>query len=339
MVKRLLVLLSVAGVLAIGFMGSASADPVAINIGKGELKIGAILQGGFHYSLADDEGNVNGQFTLNRARFLFWGTIVPDRVKYFVQTETKGGTGALDYKMILLGYIPHTSITLGRFLPNFSLYMPAPTSKLDMINYPVFLQYYAMWRQSGIQSATAIDNIDFNVGLFNGPVNNMNDDNDAKDVLLRAGFKPKLDALLVHVGGYAWLGNFLLAEDADMACKIFGLFGTLKREKLTAKGEFVMGSEEMGSGMDDVKSRGFYGHAGFRASPNVEVLGRFDFLDPDTDGEDDAWTWITFGLNYYIASYHAMIYLNYIMKLEQNDWGMSEAIKNNEIRIQFQVAP
>ena len=59
--KRLLVLLGVATVLTIGVAGLA--HPAEVKIGTGDLKIGAILQGGFDYSLADDDGNVNGQFT------------------------------------------------------------------------------------------------------------------------------------------------------------------------------------------------------------------------------------------------------------------------------------
>ena len=346
--KKLFVLLCAAAILAIGLTGSSFAGPAGIKIGKGDLKIGAILQAGFDYSLAEDSLAVNGQFTFNRARFLLWGTIVPDKVQYFVQTEAKGGAGALDYKMILLGFIPKTSITVGRFLPNFSLYMPAPTSKLDMINYPVFITGgaaagmtvpgYAMWRQCGIQTATKMDPVDFNVGLFNGPTNNMSDANDAKSVLLRAGFTPKTEFAKITVGGYGWLDNLLMAEDEDLAKNRFGFFGTLKKAELTVKGELVMGSDEQQVG-DDVKSQGFYAHAGYKVSPQIEVLGRFDSFDPNTDVEDNAWTWITLGANYCLDSYNAMIYLNYIMRLEENDWGTGETIKNDEIRLQFQVAP
>ena len=53
----------------------------------------------------------------------------------------------------------------------------------------------------------------------------------------------------------------------------------------------------------------------------------------------DAETWITVGVNHYIESWHAMIYLNYIMKMEQDDWGAPESIDNDLIVLQFQVAP
>jgi hypothetical protein len=268
--------------------------------------------------------------------------------------------------MILLNYIPETSITIGRFLPNFTLYMPAATSKLDMINYPLLVtgestSYtiknvagtadstislsvpgYAMWRQSGLQTSTKVENFakwEFNVGLFNGPTNNKSDNNDAKDVLLRVGMDPNADFGKILVGGYAWLGNVLLGEDADLAYNKFGFFGMLDREDVKVKAEYVMGSYEQPGDADDLKSTGYYGHVEYRINSQFGILGRYDFLDPNTDVDDNAFTWITFGVNHYIESYNAMIYLNYVAKMEQNDWCATEKIKNDIVMLQFQVAP
>jgi len=341
--RKAMLLLAIITIVLFSFNSMSIAQLADVKVGKGDLKIGGILQAGYDYSMADDEGNVNGQFTLNRARFLFWGTIVPDKVKYFVQTETASQTSILDYKMIFSGCLPKTSITVGRFLPNFSLYMPAPTSKLDMIYYPLFLTdsrlNYGMFRQSGIQTETVTDMVDFNVGLFNGPKNNMNDDNDGKDVLLRAAYKPSLTFAKVQVGAYAWMGNMLFADDEDLAYNRFGFFGTMTNDKLLVNAELVMGSnEQAGEDVDDVSSMGYYAHVGYKVKPCWEVLGRFDFMDPNTDTEDNGYTWLTLGVNHYIDGINAMIYLNYIMKMEENDWGLDETIKNDELKLQFQVA-
>ena len=359
--------LSLAFVIAGLFVASVACAQMAdIKVGKGDLKIGAILQAGLDYSLADDTTatgaqNVNGQFTLNRARFLFWGTIVPDKVKYFVQTETRNGVGALDYKMTFVDYIPQTEITVGRFLPSFTYYMPRHTGKLDMINYPLFLIAsktpegvkgnfwdYAMWRQTGVQITTKVENFAdwaFTGGLFNGPADNIADNNDAKDVLLRADFMPKTDFGKIVIGGHAWLGNLLLADDEDCAYNRFGFFGVLMHEKATVVAELVMGSDEEAhfdaakNEWTDRSSMGFYGHAEYKVNPEIGILGRFDFFDQNTDVDDNAWTWITFGVNYYIESYNAMMYLNFIHKEEQNDWGAKESLDNDVIQLQFQVSP
>lgn len=350
MMKKTVIVMMLITILVFVFSTISSAQLAEIKVGKGTLKMGGILQAGYDYSLAEDSISVNGQFTLNRARFLFWGEIVPGKVKYFVQTETKGGLGVLDYKMIFVNVLPNTDICVGRFLPNFSLYMPSATSKLDMINYPLLVSNYAMWRQAGVQSTTKLNNLCFNVGIFNGPVNNTKDNNDAKDVLLRAGFKPDLGFGKVCVGGYAWLGNFLFAEDEsynkDLAYNRFGFFGKLKMNELTAKVEMVMGSDEDAyynvskNELETRKSLGYYAHVGYKITPEIELMGRYDFMDSNTDGDvkKDSQNWITLGANYCIEKHNAMIYLNYIIKSEEDNWGYDDEIKNDMLQLQFQVA-
>jgi len=399
--RKLLVL----GIVLLFVASVASAQLAEVKVGKGDLKIDAILQAGFDYSMEEDEATtygydeyidwdgdginddttfvpvyttsgLNGQFTMNRARLLLSGTICPDRVKYFVQLEFRGSPAIKDYKMILLNYIPKTDIAIGRFLPNFTHYMPMHTGKLNTINYPLFLidsRYnYAMWRQVGFQTTTTVENFAkwaFNVGVFNGMgvlsgpeanKDNFSDNNDAFDVFLRADFTKEIPASWIHFAAYAWMGNLLMKTDpdpyeacGDRATNLFGFFGEYQHEDmLTVKGEIVIGTEEQSEwefvpaenklkcvDCDDLKSMGFYAHAEYKVNPQWGILGRYDQFDPNTDLEDDAWTWITFGVNHYIDSWNAMIYLNYIAKLEQNDWGATEKIKNDVVLLQFQVAP
>lgn len=368
--------------IAMFFVASVvSAQMAEVKVGKGDLTIGTILQAGMDYSLAEDTLSTNGQFTLNRTRVLLSGSICPDRVKFFVQTEFVGGATVLDYKMILLNYIPKTSICIGRFLPNFTYYMPMHTGRLDMIKYPLFVSNpehanvdFAMWRQAGVQTTTKIEAnsgvMMFNLGVFNGAdLNNSGikpfaDNNDAFDVLLRVDYKHPLDSGHLRFAGYAWLGNLLLktseaqgVDAEDKALNMFGFFGQFMNEKVTFNGEFALRSLEDGftpSGTpkptvepEALKTMGYYAHAEYRINEKWGILGRYDFHDPNTSSdemaEDDAWTWITVGLNHYIDSWNAMIYLNYIHKMEQNDWGIEDEdfkylLKNDEILLQFQVA-
>ena len=83
----------------------------------------------------------------------------------------------------------------------------------------------------------------------------------------------------------------------------------------------------------------------------LEFLVQYDYLDPDTlndeekHGADDERTEITGGVNYYIQDYNAMIYLNYIAKMEAykdllNKAGddVQDGLDNDEIRVLFQVS-
>lgn len=375
MKKRITIIAVVFFFLALFTAQMSSAQMAEVQVGKGTLKIGGILQAGFTFNMEDedehwDESIYANSFTLNRARFLFWGEIIPKKVKYFVQTETKGSPSILDYKAQFF-YIEKTEITFGRFLPNFTLYMPAHTGKLEMINYPFTATKYAMWRQIGIQSTTKTDYVNFNLGVFNGyPANNpgFKDDNDAKDFLGRVEFKPPIEKGNVTVGGYAWIGNARPEwrgaavpnpDEKTLEMNRFGGFAKMDyqaSEKVTLRfrGEFLTAStEELASAdVDDVTKidgLAFFVHGAVQPSPNVEILARYDFHDPDKDMEfvedesdDDEEAWLTIGLNYYLEGINSMFYLNFIHKMEpgqKNVAGETEdrEFDNDQIVAQVQI--
>jgi hypothetical protein len=231
--------------------------------------------------------------------------------------------------------------------------MPIHTGKLDFINYPLMLHgggwSCTPWRQVGVQTMTTVENSAgiwmFNVGIFNGSDmwgiadNNWNDTNDAKDVMLRVDFKKEIPASWLHFGVYGWMGNLLLSEDDDLATNMFGGFGKYTGEKIHVLAEVLMKTEEQGGTLDDISAMAFYAQAEYMINEQWGVLARYDSNDPNTDVDDNAWSWITAGVNHYIDSWNAMIYLNYIAKMEQNDWGASDTIKNDTVLMQFQVCP
>ncbi|MCK4403920.1 MAG: hypothetical protein KAW02_02405 [candidate division Zixibacteria bacterium] len=376
--KKLIFLVIAAMLFSLLISNFAFSEMTEIKVGKGTLKIGGILQAGFTYHVEDKEGT--DQFTLNRARFLFWGVIVPDKVKYFVQLEHNKGVGVLDYKAQFF-YIPQTEITFGRFLPNFTLYMPYSTAKLEMISYPLFIYYkdpktdkylYAPWRQVGIQTTTKTDYVDFNLGIFNGAdqTNNTSDNNDAKDFLARVDFKPPVDQAQIRVGGYAWIGSALPQysktwkdtivvnsdtvfqdrsvsksfPDETLKMNRFGGFARVDykaTENVTVKfrGEFLTASTEnlFFAHVDSVATtdaQAYFAHVGIKPDPRVEFLVRYDFHDPDTDRDDDAVSWFTGGVNYYLEGINAMFYLNYIHKMEEGT-EVDNDIVQGQVQITF----
>ena len=314
------------------FVGSFAMGAMEVKIGKGDLKIGGVFQAGYTFNVEDSLGT--DHFWLKRARFLFWGTIVPDKVKYFVQLDHRGSISALDFKAQFF-YIEKTEIAVGRFLPNFTLYMPYSTAKLEMINYPYTTTMYAVWRQCGIQSTTKTEYVDFNVGIFNGGdiPNNWADNNDAKDFLLRLDVKPPVENVALRFGGYAWMGFApppTSWEDQEDTFKRnrFGGFAKADYTKddmtVRFRGEFVMGQDEYAvCYTKDVyeketwDSQAFFAHVGVQPVPQVEFLARFDSYDPCTDEDDDGISAVTGGVNYYIDGINAMFYLNYIHHMAQ----------------------
>lgn len=319
MVRRISAVCCLVGILVMGL--TTLVEPGEVQVGKGTLKIGGILQAAFQ---EDQNENVPRAFMLRRARLLFWGGIVPDKVKWFMQTEGVGQPYVVDVKLQLF-YIPNTEIAVGRFLPNFTIYMPSSTAKLDLINYPLVTLRNAMWRQCGIQSTTKTEHVNFNIGIFNGyPANNWNDGDDSKDILLRADVKATKD---ITVGGYHWQGTMCdKNQDKDVDRVRTGVLVKAKVEELTAAGEYIMGKN------DETDSAGYYAQAGYKVKPEVQLLARYDAFDPNTDADDDGTTWITVGGNYFIDGYNAMVSVNYILKSEEG-----ADVDNNLLMAQLQV--
>lgn len=358
--KSVLVVLVMFSLIIVGTVNGE--EPTGIKIGKGDLKIGGILQAGYTYNL-DDKSGIDA-FTMNRARFLFWGTIIPDKVKYFVQSELKSTANTvslLDYKAQFF-YIRKTEITAGRFIPNFTLYMPYATSKLELINYPLTTIQYATWRQMGIQTTTTTEYLDFNLGIFNGAdiPDNITDNNDAKDFLVRVDVKPPIDPVKLRFGGYAWMGNALPPtsytykdtimhtvnvsnpEDKSFQKNRFGGFATADYTKnewtLRFRGEFIMGKDEYLAAPDVNKtdtrnSQAYFAQASIQPLKQVEFLMRYEAYDPNTDMKKDGISALTGGVNYYLDGIYTMFYLNYIHKMEE-----TQKVDNDVVQAQVQIS-
>jgi hypothetical protein len=333
------------GLVLISFLTcSFTLAETEVKVGKGDLKIGGILQAGYSHF----EGNKgNDSFSLKRVRFLFWGTIIPEKVKYFVQLEHAGTIDVLDFKAQFF-YIKNTEITVGRFLPNFTLYMPYSTARLEMINYPFTTTYYGVWRQCGIQSTTQTEHVDFNIGIFNGGdiPNNLSDNNNAKDFLFRADIKPSMTELKLRFGGYAWLGfatpifRWVDRNEYFNANRFGGFFTAdytkdkvtyrFRGELLAARDEVIINREEMITGTRN--SRVILAHFGVQLIKQAEFMLRYDLNDPNTATDDNRISAITGGVNYYLDDINVMFYLNLIHNMEEG-----EDIDNDQILAQMQI--
>jgi len=105
---------------------------------------------------------------------------------------------------------------------------------------------------------------------------------------------------------------------------------------------------------EDIKSLSCYGMAGFNlrmlTRVPLEFVVRYDYFDPDLDndaggtGQNDELTAITGGVNLEILRRRAMVYLNYIHRIEAwkdvqaPDGGTQTGIEDDEIKLQVQVS-
>lgn len=311
-----------------------SARTAPVEVGLGTLKIGGVLQTVYGYA-PGGLGQRVWSFTEKRVRIIFNGDLPEQRVKYLVQLEALAASPLLDARVQACGWLPRTDIYAGRFIPSVGHYMPRSTALLEMVNYPLLVTKYAMWRQVGAQTTTKLGPLDWNMGVFNGyPANNTSDTDPGKDLLLSSWYRGPAG---IQVFGYGWLGNAVEARDGDSRRNWFGGGAMAERKlgegmTLILRSEAAAGEERAGSGRELTKSGGYYLHLGFRPHPKIELLGRWDRFD--TRNDDDGAAWLTGGVNYYFSGTNLMLYANYVHKrLETNPAG-----NDDEFLLQAQLA-
>lgn len=337
------VFMSIALLLSIVPIAALAGEETTV--GFGSLKFDGIFQTWYQWNESEsaDDG-----FLVKRARLLLSGTLVPEKVKYFVQFDGTLEKFLLDTKMIFT-CIPNTAITVGRFIPAFTLYMPAHTGKLDFINYPLTTSQYAMWRQTGVQGTTNFGPVDLTLGLYNGYQASFNadtlaiglagndwaDDNDSKDFLVALNVTP-IEGL--RFGVFHWQGMPSVDtedEEYDFDATRTGGLIDYHRQGLHLAAEYVMGSNgfsEIHDDLEDIDSNAWMAQASYAFNPTWEILARYEGADPNTDTDDDGIDALTLGVNYSIESINARIGANYIMKGEEYE----EELDNDQFVVQFQ---
>ncbi|MBI5487623.1 MAG: hypothetical protein HY905_09845 [Deltaproteobacteria bacterium] len=389
-----------AAVLAATAAGpAAAAEPgqTIINSDYGSLTVAAILQGYFVARIDGSEldrtgdgviddrddafANNHYDFSVDRVRLILKGNLLSPNLTYVFQGDAKLAEFVLDARM---GYvIPEdegisTTISAGRFLPPFTLILPRLVSRLEVINYPLYLfstygpgapalQPFAfpgtIGRQVGVnitQRLTPMFQLD--VGVFNGfqrviQAGGWGDDNDPKDFFVRAQVKP-LDGLLLAVD--YWLGfpvslDRAVADDPATpaneahAAAPFAISATdptyqndtahffvfeaelTAIENLHLLGEFVytrqtLRTQDFGGANPaetDIEALGGWFHVGwtfddlFGAGADLELVARFDMLDPDIDQADNQMMRFTFGPQFFLEGLHSQVRVNYLLNLSQ----------------------
>ncbi len=322
--------------LIAGGLSIARAEEETVKIGFGTLKLGGVYQSTFTWY---EDDALASQFKLKRARLILSGTLVPDKVTFFVQGDGAATPYILDTRLNL-NYIPKTQLSIGRFVPSFTLYMPLSTAKLDFVNYPFTTSKFAMWRQTGMQSTTTLPLVDFSFGVFNGyqtdpgsttlKGDDWGDNNDAKDFLARVDIKPLKQ---MKFGLFGWLGQaYDSVEDEDFDVSRFGFNWDWLHTKFHFAAEYVMGSVDYAA-TDSIDSMAYMVQGSYILNPAWEFLGRYEAFDPNTDSDDDAMDYFTAGFNYSIASINTKFFVNYIFKMEEGD-----SIDNDELVIQAQFS-
>jgi uncharacterized coiled-coil protein SlyX len=312
-----------------------------VEAGFGKIKFNGLLQGWY----AGGNGGFRDTFRLRRTEFKFSGEIMPE-VKWTVMfdpakvlsvnntyttingtrvladTSVNQASRILQDAFITLDYIKNVHIDIGQYKVPLSLEGLQSSATLETVERAMFASdrgrggSYGDVRDFGVMIRGPITkHFDYQVGLFNGSGENQNDvdKNDAKAVIGRLVVRPPFIKGLQIGGSGAW-GNGARA-DRPRRDRLGG-------ELLFVRGPFKFKSELMTGKDAELHRLGYYTHFGYRITPKVELIFRFDVWDPDTRRETNSANvterdYIA-GFNYYILENNVKLQVNYLRKTFHN---------------------
>jgi phosphate-selective porin OprO and OprP len=260
------------------------------------------------YQQLDEKLRRDG-FDIRRARIDLKGALTP-YLSYRLQTEFADKPKIIDaYAEVKVK--DYLIITAGQFKIPLSLENLTSSNKLEMIDRSMVVEALAArgkdvignqnGRDIGVQlsgTALKLNNLpflDYRIGVFNGSGIMLGDTaNEAKDVGTRFNLTP-LKGLAVAVSYYNGWGRALKpdvpgrSQERDRT----GFEASYVTSRISLKGEYLIGHDGI------TNRQGWYIQAGYFVIPlKLQVLGRYDTFDPNTDKNNNIFTNYTFGGNY-----------------------------------------
>ncbi len=172
--------------------------------------------------------------------------------------------------------------------------------------------------------------LDLYTGLFNGAGINSSDVNTEKNIVLRAEAKIG-EMLTVSPNWYVGKTN-----DTGTSKQNFSTYGSSVTWAWKAE---VFEAEYLGSKAGEVRKEGWYfwgGHTietGATFMPEIQLVARYEQMDPSLAKADDKTNRFSFGTNLFIDKKYTLIQLNYQFNGEQGT-----SVNNDEFLVNFQVA-
>ncbi len=280
------------------------------NVDGRRLNVYGFTQVYYKYSNRDDN-----TLALRRTRLIF-------KVKEGKNIQFKMQMDFLKNPALLDAFMKYRKgafmLKLGRFLPDFTFYMPHSSTSLDFVDYPIISKTYGMWRQVGFEVSYFITHdLYVKTGFFNGPKNNYKDIDGMKDVLLKSGYSKNW----INTGVYAYE-----KRESGKLEKIAGWYGDFRPKKyiFTVEPLFVL-SDSMGVERKDL---GYYVQAGLYVLSGLKNILRYEEQYVDLDSKPVPTRRIWAGIVKEFS--HFKLYVNYIKGLK------GDTSKDLVLQLQYQ---
>ncbi|QQS34897.1 MAG: hypothetical protein IPM56_11560 [Ignavibacteriales bacterium] len=287
----------------------------------------------FFQTVADYQGERilsggNG-FNLTNIRLTISGEL-DEGFGYSMQTNFINSKPILD-AMIYHKFSDAIRVDAGQFKASFSSEYLTSDPQLDFVGRSQATSTYSPKRQIGFQvRANVVEKVlSLVAGMYNGNGINTTNDDDKFMYVGRVVLTPELgENTKLTVAGNAAYNSLTTSAFEGNRITAGGDF-RLTVSDLMLSGEFIIESSEPDSG-ETISNSGLQLTAGYHITKNVQLLGRYDLLNPD-DMIGDKNSLAIFGCNYWPTE-ATKIQFNYIVNTDNSE------LKYNQILVAGQLA-
>ncbi len=174
---------------------------------------------------------------------------------------------------------------------------------LDFIYRSQLASQFSDFRDLGVKVTGDYGFVNYDLGLYNGNLRNIADNNDDFTYGARIQFNPLInrsDKGELNIGGGYFIGRDNRALVGSPNGKTLSLFGSYKINKYEVSAEFGRRDDYLQEGRNAdglVLSNSYY------ITDKTQILARYDRFDPDTRAGNDRRNRYIAGVNYYLAKH------------------------------------
>ncbi|MFC1712562.1 hypothetical protein ACFL6S_02775 [Candidatus Poribacteria bacterium] len=267
-----------------------------------QIKLTCFAQTRFDASFGEGaEGDTEllaDQFRISRVRIRANGKLVKT-LSFFVQLDAASNPALKDARLrVACPKLPLT-FEMGRFLPIFGVEGGVNPYWLPAVDYSLVVpkMFPGLWDVGAkVYGKTPVNEqvgLNYAVAVVNGN-GSYSDNNKKKDFVGRIGVTLPAG---VAAGGSFYIGKAAPLDSVgdDVDKNRFGADVKVVNGPILLQAEGILGKN------DETDAMGLYVLGAYKVTPKVQAVGRFDMLDPDTDGEDLSTSRIRVGGNCFIA--------------------------------------
>lgn len=260
----------------------------------------------------------HSQFTIHRARIGIAGRIT-DRISVNIvggAVEPPDRTPRLVNAIVDIDIHQLLNVRMGQFLAPFGLEGPEVITFNPAIERSAAirrLNTFTMFRDIGVQLSGHYSMLSYKIAMINGDGANPTINTPNNDFTGRLAAKP-LRGFEIGVSGH--LGHFQSPNGDTRRRNRTGFDFNYDYNVILLRGEYIIRRDEI-SPDDYTKRTGGYILGGLRIGTNWELIGRVELYDPDTSLDNNRYTGITFGGNYYFRG-RSRVSANYEFRTDDN---------------------